>query len=134
MTRSRHCRGLGHREMSRRAFLETTVAAGMPALALSSILAARARGHEQSGSSPSDTAVIQVCLGGGPTHLETYDPKPDAPAEYRGPFQAIPTRLPGVQVCELLPRHAQVLDRVAVLRSVFHNSGDHDYGMFLCTT
>jgi hypothetical protein len=97
---------------------------------LPALLAARAQTPQER----SDTAVIQVWLGGGPTQFETYDPKPDAPAEYRGHFQAIPTCVPGVQVCELLPRHAQVMDKVAILRSVYHNSGDHDYGMYVCTT
>jgi uncharacterized protein (DUF1501 family) len=127
------CRGLRHAEISRRAFLETTVSAGTAGLALPSILAARALAQEVT-QPVDDTAVIQIWLGGGPTHFETYDPKPDAPAEYRGPFKAIPTKLPGVQVCELLPRHAQIMDKVAILRSVYHNSGDHDYGMHVCTT
>ncbi|MBI4604133.1 MAG: DUF1501 domain-containing protein [Planctomycetes bacterium] len=127
------CRGLPGEEIHRRAFLHTAVSAGGVGLSLPAILAARAPAAERQGL-PGDTAVIQVWLGGGPTHFETYDPKPEAPLEYRGPFKAIPTRLPGVQVCELLPRHARILDRAVILRSVFHNSGDHDFGMYLCTT
>jgi hypothetical protein len=130
------CRGLRAAEISRRAFLETTVSAGTLGLSLPAVLAAQACGAETSkpGGSAKDTSVIQIWLGGGPTHFETYDPKPDAPAEYRGPFQPIATRVPGVQICELLPRHAQIMDKVAILRSVYHNSGDHDYGMYVCTT
>ena len=101
----------------RRSFLTTTVSAGMAGLSLPSLLARRGEAAV-AGNPVSDTAVIQVWLGGGPTHFETYDPKPQAPAEYRGPFQPISTCLPGTQVCELLPRHAQILDRVALLRSV----------------
>jgi hypothetical protein len=134
MNRKGHCRGLRHTEITRRAFLETTVSAGTAGLTLPAILAAQAQGREQTGQTRSDTAVIQIWLGGGPTQFETYDPKPDAPAEYRGPFKAIPTALPGVQICELLPAHARVMDKCAILRSVYHNSGDHDYGMFVCTT
>src|SRR5215467_9389300 len=52
------------------------------------------------------TAVILVWLRGGASHLETYDPKPEAPAEYRGPYKAIATRTPGLRVGELLPRQA----------------------------
>ena len=88
----------------------------------------------QAGQTSRDTAVIQIWLGGGPSQFETYDPKPDAPAEYRGSFGAISTRLPGVQICEVLPRHAELLDRVAILRSVYHNSADHDAGMYFCVT
>src|SRR5262245_37210638 len=124
MKRDVPCRGLRHREISRRAFLETTVAAGTAGLSLPAILAAQARAEEPNPRT-NDPAVIQIWLGGGPTQFETYDPKPGAPAEYRGPFQAIPTKLPGVQVCELLPRHADIMDKVAILRSVHHDSGDH---------
>jgi len=127
------CRGFRSREINRRAFLETTVSAGMAGLALPTILAAQAQA-EKSQRAAEETAVIQVWLGGGPTHFETYDPKPNAPAEYRGPFQPISTQVPGRQICELLPRHAQILDRVAILRSVYHNSNGHDAGMYFCTT
>ncbi|MBI3463119.1 MAG: DUF1501 domain-containing protein [Planctomycetes bacterium] len=133
MKREFRCRGLRGTQISRRAFLETTVTAGTAALALPQILAAQE--HAPRASDPAkDTAVIQVWLGGGPTHIETYDPKPDAPAEYRGPFKTISTNLPGVQFCEVLPRHARIMDRVAIIRSVWHNSGDHDAGMYFCTT
>src|SRR5450755_1459755 len=52
------------------------------------------------------SAIIVVWLHGGASHLETYDPKPQAPAEYRGPFSPIATKVLGLQICELLPRHA----------------------------
>ena len=65
----------------------------------------------------SDTAVIFVWLPGGPPHLETYDMKPDAPAEIRGEFRPIRTVVPGIEVCELLPRHAAVADRFSLIRS-----------------
>jgi len=127
------CRGLESRQISRRSFLETTVAAGTVGLSLPALLAAREQAAA-AGTPVDDTAVIQVWLGGGPTHFETYDPKPDAPAEYRGPFHPIDTRLPGVQFCEVLPRHAQLADKVAVIRSVNVGSSGHDVGMYICTT
>src|SRR5213593_2851708 len=102
MTAEIRCRGLRGPEISRRAFLKTTISAGMAGLALPTLLAARASAREQ-GRSAEDRAVIQIWLGGGPTHFETYDPKPMAPAEIRGPFGANRTRMPGVQFCELLP-------------------------------
>src|SRR5437870_3972565 len=63
------------------------------------------------------TAVILVWLRGGASHLETYDPKPGAPSDYRGPYGAIATRTPGLRLGELLPRHARVSHRFAILRS-----------------
>ncbi len=133
MVSTTRCRGLSGGEINRRAFLATTISAGAAGLSLPSILAARAAAGDLP-QQANDTAVIQIWLGGGPTHFETYDPKPLAASEYRGPFGAISTALPGVQVCEVLPRHAQILDKVALLRSVYHNSGDHDAGMYFCVT
>ncbi len=69
--------------------------------------------------------MILIWLDGGPPQHETYDPKPDAPAEYRGPLKPISTRLPGVQVSELLPRHAGIMDKVSLIRSLHHDNGDH---------
>lgn len=74
------------------------------------------------------TAVIIVWLRGGASHLDLYDPKPDAPAEYRGPFKTLQTRTTGLRVTELLPRHAKVSDRFAILRSMAHTGGGHPAG------
>jgi hypothetical protein len=65
-------------------------------------------------------ACILLYLYGAPSQLETFDPKPDAPLEIRGELKSIPSRLPGCDVCELLPHAAQVMDRVTVVRSVTH--------------
>jgi hypothetical protein len=75
-----------------------------------------------------ETSVILFWLSGGPGHMETWDPKPAAPEAYRGPFRAIATRLPGVQFGELLPEQARLMDRLAVVRTVNHGSGDHTKG------
>ena len=64
-------------------------------------------------------------LGGGPSHIDTWDLKPDAPAEYRGPFTPIATRLPGVRICELMPLQAEIMDRLALLRGVRSVENDH---------
>jgi uncharacterized protein (DUF1501 family) len=72
-----------------------------------------------------ETAVIQVFLDGGPSHLETYDPKPEAPVEFRGEFRAIKTNLPGVALGECFPRQARLMDRLAVVRSLHHATSDH---------
>jgi hypothetical protein len=73
-----------------------------------------------------DVACILIWLDGGPSHLDTFDLKPDAPLEIRGEFQPIPTNVPGIQVCEHLPLTARQMDKVAVLRSITHELGDHD--------
>src|SRR5262245_48907101 len=65
-----------------------------------------------------NTALLVVWLHGGASHLETYDPKPDASSEYRGPYQPRRTGVPGLQVSELLPRHAEVAHRFTLLRSL----------------
>jgi hypothetical protein len=72
-----------------------------------------------------ETCVILFWLSGGPGHMETWDPKPDAVAQYRGPLGAIRTSVPGIQLGELLPEQAKRMHRLAVLRSVSHGSGDH---------
>jgi hypothetical protein len=73
-------------------------------------------------------SCILIWLDGGPTHYETFDPKPDAPAEIRGEFEAIPTKLPGVCFSQYLPRLASLADRIAVIRSIRHNEGNHGAG------
>ena len=72
-----------------------------------------------------DTAVILLWLEGGPSHLETYDMKPAAPREYRGEFQPIATAVGGMEVCELLPRHCTLADRISIIRSITHRVPDH---------
>lgn len=74
------------------------------------------------------SAIIVVWLRGGCSHLDTYDPKPEAPAEYRGPFGTLATRTPGLRLTELLPRHAKMSDRFTILRSMAHTGGGHPAG------
>jgi hypothetical protein len=76
----------------------------------------------------SGKSVILIWLSGGPGHMETWDPKPSAPAEYRGPLRAIDTSLPGVQFSELMPEQARIADKLAILRTVNHGTGDHTKG------
>src|SRR6185436_13278622 len=99
-------------ESSRRGFLRVG-ALGFAGLAMPDALRARAA----AGESRKNGAVILLFLAGGPSHLETYDPKPGAPAEYRGPFGAISTNVPGLRISELLPKHARVADKFAIIRS-----------------
>lgn len=72
-----------------------------------------------------ETAVIQIFMGGGPSHIDLYDMKPDAPAEIRGEFRPISTSIPGIQVCEHLPHLARAIKHVAIVRSVSHATASH---------
>ncbi len=99
-------------------------ASGALGLSLGNLIANRAARAAGSASPPA-RAVIVLWLWGGPSHLDTFDMKPEAPVEYRGPFEAIATSVPGLHVCELLPGLARRADRFAVLRALHHESNDH---------
>jgi len=116
---------------NRREFLQTSLLAGGAGLSLSQI--ARARETALPGAEK-DTAVIQIWLGGGPSQFETFDPKPSAPAEFRGPYGAIQTVHPGVLACETMPRTARVLDRAALIRTVAHTTNGHFVGAHWAST
>lgn len=75
-----------------------------------------------------DPAVIFLWLPGGPPHQDTFDMKPDAPAEYRGAFKPVDTNVPGIQICEHLPKMATIADKFAIIRSVAHTFADHGGG------
>ena len=111
-------------DVSRRRFLSTSLLAGGAGLGLGEILRLQSQAAERGQTSP-DTAVIQIWLGGGPSQFETFDPKPLAPTEIRGPYGSIATKLPGVRVCEMLPLTAAVLDKTAIIRSFTHPYDDH---------
>jgi hypothetical protein len=75
-----------------------------------------------------DLSCILIWLDGGPSHIETFDPKPDAPIEIRGDFKPISTSVDGIQICEHLPRTAKIMREVALVRSLTHELGNHDTG------
>ncbi|MGI8980887.1 MAG: DUF1501 domain-containing protein [Pirellulaceae bacterium] len=114
-----------HRTLPRRSFLQAG-ALGLGGLTLAELLQLRAAGAGNGRAA--DTSVILFWCSGGPGHMETWDPKPEAPAEYRGPLRAIDTSVPGVQFSELMPRQAELMDKLAVLRTVHHGTGDHTKG------
>jgi len=95
---------------------------GLGGLSLSSLLRERATAGTAAGK---DTSVIFLFLHGGPSQLETYDLKPQAPAEIRGPYRPISTSVPGLDLCEALPLHARMADRFALIRSCTHGEGGH---------
>lgn len=72
-----------------------------------------------------DKSVILIWLDGGPSQFETYDPKPEAPSDYRGPWGDIKTNVPGIRFSEMLPEQAKHADKMAIIRSVHHDTGDH---------
>src|SRR5262244_550662 len=109
--------------ITRRGFLRVGLL-GLGGLSLSELLAARAT----AGAAPPDTSVILFWMWGGPSHLETYDLKPDAPTEYRGPFRPIRTTVPGLDICELFPRQARLGHRLSLVRSLHHTMASHNDG------
>jgi hypothetical protein len=115
---SRYCDGA-----SRRSFLQLGVA-GMAAAALPDVLRAKAA----SGSAAKNTSVILIWLDGGPGHMDMYDMKPDAPAEYRGLWKPIRTVVPGFDITEMYPKQAKHTDKFSIVRSLHHDTGDHFAG------
>lgn len=122
------CAGYRH-AISRR----TCLGVGLAGLTLPAIFRARALAAE-AGAPQKRTAVIQYWLGGAASHIETYDPKPEAPVEIRGPFRPIATNVPGTHICETLPLHARLMDKVTIVRSARHDNSDHQHGMHWCQT
>lgn len=117
----RYCDG-----MSRRSFVQLGVA-GMAAVGLPEIARAKDDTARKTGEKK-NTSVILIWLDGGPSHLDMYDMKPQAPLETRGIWSPIPTNVPGFDITELYPRQAQVADKFSVVRSLHHDTGDHFAG------
>ncbi len=113
--------------ISRRSFVKIG-ALGLTGLGLSDLLRIRAAKAAELAVPSPDTSVIFVWLPGGPSHMETYDMKPDAPTEYRGLLSPIRTNVSGIEVCELLPLHAKCADKYTLIRSVCHEFADHGGG------
>ncbi len=119
--RSRDCDGA-----TRRDFLKVGTL-GMGGLGLPSLLAARAQAA-QSGLPVKDTSVVWLWLGGGPTHIETFDPKMSAPSEFRSVTGEVPTVLPGVTLGGNFPEMAKIADKLAFVRSFAHRNSGHGGG------
>ncbi len=112
---SQNCRGGSRRSAIKAGFL------GLLGLTTADWLRLQAAGAARR----SRKSVILLWLDGGPSHLETYDPKPDAPSEYRGPWGAIETNVSGIRISRQLPLHAKLADKMVFLRSMHHKNGDH---------
>jgi len=98
---------------------------GLSALGLSLVDWMRLRANADSKLPIRAKSCILLWLDGGPSHLETFDLKPNVPSEVRGPFQAIPTAVPGIELCELLANTSRVADRLAIIRSMTSPLGEH---------
>ena len=121
--------------LCRRSFLR---AGGLAPLGLSlpALLRARqaTRAAETSAASGANTSMILFWMAGGPSHIDMYDMKPNAAEKARGPFLPVPTEQPGLDVCELMPRHAGIARHLAVIRSLHHTYGVHDDAQHLVQT
>ncbi|MGE0607367.1 MAG: DUF1501 domain-containing protein [Pirellulales bacterium] len=113
----RFCDGL-----SRRQFMQVG-ALGIGGLTLADML----RADEQAGGHAKRRSIINICLPGGPSHMDTFDLKPQAPAEFRGLFQPIATNVYGVEICEHLPGMAKNMDKLAIIRSISDFANEHDH-------
>jgi hypothetical protein len=117
-----NCQGISRRNCLRLG-LGTVLGGG-----LVDALRLRGMAARSSGGEAAAKACILIWMDGGPTHFETFDPKPDAPAEIRGQFAAIGTKVPGVHFSEHMPRLAESLDKFAIVRSIRHDQGNHGAG------
>src|SRR4051794_7375931 len=115
-THSWNCQGLSRRELLQ--------VGGLGALGLSLPHALHAESSRGAKPRP-ETSCIFIYLEGGPSQLETFDPKPNAPNDVRGPYGAIATKVPGLHVCELLPAMSQRMEQCALIRSLTGFSGGH---------
>src|ERR1700720_1913031 len=108
--------------VSRRAFFQLG-ALGLGGLTLADLLRLKAHGAVRGDSA--DKSIIMVYLPGGPSHIDMYDMKPEAPMEIRGEFRPIRTNVPGIDICELMPMQARIADKFALVRG-FTTPGGHD--------
>ena len=110
-------------QVDRRSFLKAGIL-GTAGLSLAELLRAEA----QAGAGTSIKSVIILWMRGGPSHIDMWDPKPNAPAEYRGEFGVLSTRVPGIVLCDLLPLCGQIMPKWSIVRSLYHGDAGHSSG------
>jgi hypothetical protein len=113
--------------LKRRNFLQLGLGA-FGGIGLSDILKLRSQAAAAKGTGANDIRCILVWLDGGPSHYETFDPKPDAPKEIRGEFKSIKTKTPGIHFSEVMPKLAGVSDKLTIVRSIAHQQNNHGAG------
>jgi hypothetical protein len=111
--------------VGRRGMLKASMA-GLAGLSLSELLKSRAAASESGRAGKPAKSCILLWMAGGPSHIDTWDCKPDRPANNRGPFGVTQTRLPGVVICEHLPKQAAMLDKFTIIRSVDARHSNHE--------
>jgi hypothetical protein len=109
----------------RRGMLKASLA-GIAGLGAADLFRLQSRASESKRGTRSAKSVILLWMAGGPSHIDTWDPKPDRPLENRGPFGVIPTKLPGTFLCEHLPKQAAMLDKFTIIRSVDATHSNHE--------
>ncbi|MSU20998.1 MAG: DUF1501 domain-containing protein [Pedosphaera sp.] len=119
--------------MERRSFLKAGLL-GLAGLSLSDLLKAESTSLTSARAPSRQNSVIILWMRGGPSQHETWDPKPDAPIEYRGEFGAMRTKVPGIQICDLLPMSAGIMDKWSIIRSLHHADAGHSSGDQICFT
>lgn len=119
--------------MERRSFLKAGML-GTAGLSLSQLLRANARAADNSAPVNRESSVIMLWMRGGPSHIDMWDPKPDAPLEFRGEFGVTRTSVPGILLSDMLPRCARIMDRWSIVRSLSHNDAGHSSGDQICFT
>ncbi|MBQ17963.1 MAG: hypothetical protein CMJ65_12645 [Planctomycetaceae bacterium] len=117
---------------NRRSMLKASLA-GMAGLSLPGLLQSRAEAVENGQAIGTGKSVILLWMAGGPSHIDTWDPKPDRPFNNRGPFGVTQTAQPGVIICEHLPKQAAMLDKFTIIRSVDPKKSSHEPNMVLQT-
>ena len=131
---SRTCRDFRTSQASRRGFLHAGVL-GTAGLSLASLLRGEAAAATTAAKSPPAKAaggkklnnVIILWMRGGPSHIDMWDPKPDAPEEFRGEFGTISSKVPGIQLTDMLPKTAAIMDKWSIVRSLHHGDAGHSY-------
>jgi hypothetical protein len=114
---------------TRRSFIKAGIL-GTTGLSLAELLRAEARAET---TSRRPSAII-LWMRGGPSHIDMWDPKPDAPAEYRGEFGTASTSVPGIQLSDMLPLSARIMDKWSIVRSLHHHDAGHSTGDQICFT
>jgi hypothetical protein len=122
----------------RRAFVKAGILSAT-GLCMSDLLRLEARAASQGVSAPTSSpkrlnSAIILWMRGGPSQHETWDPKPDAPIDYRGAFGSMKTKVPGIHICDLLPMSAACMDKWSIIRSVHHHDAGHSAGDQICFT
>jgi hypothetical protein len=119
--------------MTRRSFVRAGML-GAAGLSLADLLRLEARGSAGTSSSKRKPSVIILWMRGGPSHIDMWDPKPDAPAEYRGEFGTRPTNVPGIILSDMLPLCGKMMDKWSIIRSLNHPDAGHSTGDQICFT